>query len=534
MRGILRTIAGLAILLVADAQDAGAEWLRAESPHFIVYGQSSERTLREQAATLEDFDTLLRALTGTRAPPSPNKLSVYMVRGIGQLRDARPGLSASVGGFYLAQSTGVAAFVDERAQMGLNPSDDTNMQVLFHEYAHHFMLQYFPAAYPPWYIEGFAEFMMYTRLNGPVIEYGRVAQARGMWLTQMPWVSLDRVLFESQSLRNENVSMFYAQSWILVHYLFRDPERRAALGAYLTAYGRGDDPREAFQTAFNMRPGQMEAALRRYIGGRGIPVTRLTRASVGAPPPIQITRLPASADDLLLLDAGLRLGVPEDERVSYLARVRRLAGDHPGDPFATRVLARAEVFLGDDPTAESLLTPLIAAAPGDAELLYLLGMRHLNEANRAEDPSPHSREAQRLFVRAHRADGNHVPTLFAYAESLRSEDNYVSENTSNILVRALQLAPQVQSIRLNAAVMLMNREQFAAAEALIQPLLADPHAPGYAQPARDLLAQARAGQKPGNLRIGENDDPAGGSDGGGDDTATDMHRDVREAGGSNR
>ena len=33
----------------------------------------------------------------------------------------------------------------------------TGQLVLFHEYAHHFMLQYAPAAYPAWYVEGFAE-----------------------------------------------------------------------------------------------------------------------------------------------------------------------------------------------------------------------------------------------------------------------------------------------------------------------------------------------------------------------------------------
>ena len=29
--------------------------------------------------------------------------------------------------------------------------------MLFHEYAHHFMFQYFPAGYPSWYVEAFAE-----------------------------------------------------------------------------------------------------------------------------------------------------------------------------------------------------------------------------------------------------------------------------------------------------------------------------------------------------------------------------------------
>ncbi len=495
---MLVALAAQALML---ATPAAAEWRRAESPNFIVYSEAEEGELRRQVAQLEDFDQLLRALTGTvRAPAPANKLNVYMLQGTPQLRIVWPGMSRSVGGFYSARPTGTAAFADATVSVGSNPGDPNGaQQVLFHEYAHHFMLQYFPTAYPVWYIEGFAEFMMYTRINGPVIEYGGIGTGRAMWLTQTEWLDFDRMMFQADRLRmGEDVLKLYAQSWLTVHYLFRDPERRAALGRYLTAYGRGETSPAAFQEAFGMRPGQLQAAVQRYAGSGQIPVTRITRTSASRPPAIAVTRLGA-VDDLVLLQAGLRIGVRENQRAAYLARIRREASRYPNDPFAQRVLAHAEAAYGDGAAAERLLTPLLAQTPNDAELLYLRGLRHLAAA-RAGDAAE-ARRAASWFARAHRADRNHYPTLYAYAQARRGTPDYLSENNANILLTAHQLAPQVAPIRLEAAALLMNREQFAEAEALLLPLTADPHSRRIATSARELLAKARSRERAGDVRF---------------------------------
>lgn len=298
----------------------------------------------------------------------------------------------------------------------------------------------------------------------------------------------------------ENTSKFYAQSWVLVHYLFRDAERRAMLNRYLTAINRGDDERAAFEREFAMTPAQLQGALRQYIR-RGVVVTRLNRASTEAAPEVTVTRLPRSADNLVLLEASLKLDVPEDERAGYLARVRGAARPHGDDPYAMRVLAHAEALWGDGAAAERLLTRLLADRPNDPELLYLMGLRHFVAARDSDDPDVDSRAAQGWFVKAHQADPNHYPTLYRYAQSLRGEPSYVSENTSNILLLAHQLAPQVDEIRLNAAAMLMNRGEFADAEVLLAPLAASPHSRGSATAAKDLLAKARARERPGAAAV---------------------------------
>ena len=493
--------------LLFFAAPAHGEWRRAESPNFIVYSQADEPELRRQVAQLEDFDQLLRALTGTRAPPAANKLNIYLVRGIGDLRAVVPRISNSVGGFYTARPSGTAAFADLSASFGANPTSARDaLQVLFHEYAHHFMLQYFPTAYPRWYVEGFAEFMAYTRIDGAVIEYGGIGQGRAMWLTQTEWLDFDRMMFDADRLRmGEDIAKFYAQSWLTVHYLFRDAERRAALGRYLTAYGRGETSPAAFEAAFGMRPGNLQAAVQRYAGSRQIAVTRITRTSAATPPAITITRLPPSADELLLLQAGLRIGVANSRRAAYVARIRREAAGFPGDAFALRVLAHAEAAYGDGAAAERLLITLLEQAPGDAELLFLRGVRHL-AASRAGNDAGEARQAAIWFARAHRADRSHYPTLYGYSQALRGTPDYLSENSANILLLAHQLAPQVAPITLEAAALLMNRDQFDQAAVLLMPLTANAHSPQLADSARDLLAKARAQERPGETIIEDPDE----------------------------
>jgi hypothetical protein len=67
----------LAGLLVSGA--ARAEWKRAESEHFVVYGHG-ERAVRQYAGMLEDFDDLLRRLHGRpKDEVAVRKLPVYLV-----------------------------------------------------------------------------------------------------------------------------------------------------------------------------------------------------------------------------------------------------------------------------------------------------------------------------------------------------------------------------------------------------------------------------------------------------------------------
>ena len=57
----MRLLAIAVALTVGVASPANAEWRRAETAHFIVYGDVPERTIRAYAQKVERFDALLRA-----------------------------------------------------------------------------------------------------------------------------------------------------------------------------------------------------------------------------------------------------------------------------------------------------------------------------------------------------------------------------------------------------------------------------------------------------------------------------------------
>ena len=478
-------LATLTALLLA-AVPAAAAWRKAETDNFILYSQSGEQKVREQAALLEDYHQFLRLLTGVDDPPSANKLRVYLVRGRSDLRQVRD-VPAGVAGFYAATPSGIAAFVDDRG--GGSGGDE---EILFHEIAHHFMLQYRPTAYPAWFVEGFAEYVQTAKFTPKTIDYGQPSTNRVAWLSHNRWLPYDKVLFERSPRNRADSALYYAQSWLLAHYMMRDPARREKFRDYITALVRGTPPREAFAQQFGSDMKALNRAVENYAA-RDLTYTRMTRASAASVPAVKVETLPPSADALLLSDAALHVGVRDDYAPPLLARVRAAAAKFPDDPFARRVRAKAEILNGDRAVGEKLLDPLLKAQPQDAELLYLMGMRHLLEG-RADDSAREARfkGARRWFVQAHKADKTHFPTLVRYAESLMTDRRYDSDNTMEILLLAQELAPQVTEIRLNAANLLLMRGRYAEAEALVLPLASAPHNEELATAAQALLAKARA------------------------------------------
>jgi Flp pilus assembly protein TadD len=484
------------------ANAAQATWKKAESANFIVFSEAGDDNIREQVALLEDYHGFLRLLTNVADPPAPARLHVYMVKNRARLRDVRT-LPKEVAGFYTATGSGIAAFVaDEEGGLG--------EELLFHEIAHHFMMQYRPMAYPAWFVEGFAEYVATARFKPKQIEFGGISPIRASWLANRQWLPLEKVLFEPVPQQREARALFYAQSWLLAHYLMRDEERKGKFKAYVAASTTGTPARKAFTDQFGADLKAFEKALRSYATGQ-MTYSRLTRASAAVQPEVRLERLPASADDLLLLEATMHIGVGDSYSAGHLAKVRAAAARHPADAYAKRVLAEAEVLLGDGGKGEALLDQLLLAAPQDPELLYLKGMRHLRAArSNDEKRAEHSKAAKNWFARSYKADGQRFQTLIRYAESLSATERFTSENTLNIMLLANQLAPQVSEVRINTAGILLAQKKFEEAEAMVMPLASDPHNPGLAAAAQVMLALARAkGEAPAKAPIQSSAETAG-------------------------
>lgn len=458
---------------------AQAKWLKAESPRFIVYGETTERSLREYASKLEIYDSTLRYMHGMDVGGvPPRKLEIYLVGGNRDLKIVAPGLGDNIAGFY---STGLGDV------FAMAISDREPDFVVLHEYAHHFMLQYFPYGYPAWLVEGYAEYFGNTVMVGDRVEVGRPNNNRAYSLLNARWIPFEDLLSKTTGdLRPGEMDSFYAEAWGLTHYLMSDPARYKQLQAYMKAVGAGADPVKAMEQATGKTPDALQKAVRGYVGGK-LMFNNLTRK--GFPPPvITVSALPKSADDLLLPYLRMRRGLDKEEGAEFLkTTIRPRAAANPGDRLAEMALAYGEVWFGDSAAGEAILQRMIAADPKDADALRILGIRRLMAARDSDDPRPLLVEAGKLLARSHAARPGDYRTLYYYALTRQTEADYPSENTLDVMSTAFDLAPQVAEVRLQFAGGLMSKEAWAEARVILIPLANSPHGGAAAAAARKTL-----------------------------------------------
>jgi hypothetical protein len=478
---------------IAPAALASSDlWLRAETPRFIVYSNGSETGLRNLARDLESFDALLGRMIN--APPSPAsaKLEVFLFRNTDQFYEAYGARNANIDGFYFPAPELIGAISNYR-----DAQATAAQTTLFHEYTHHFMFAHAPGAYPAWYVEGFAEFASTALFQDNRIVLGRSISERMSWLNGDQWLPLERILVADplQMDSGEEMARFYAQSWLLTHYISLTPGEIEHFRAYVAEFRRGADPVASFQTAFGKSTGEMQTALREYA--RHPPALALNRPAAVEHTDATVTTMPASTDALIALWVRVRRGaIGSDHRDEVAATVRARVASAASDRFSEMLLARTEATIGDHQRARSLLQPYLAAHADDVEATFLMGLSYYNDAHGAEGEAQQTAlaQARHYFVAAYRLDQNYVPALYRYVETFEGQPmtEAAMQNTANVILLAHQLAPQVSSIGFMAAEYLMSLDRAAEAVPILRAIAYDPHGGDGAKQARDLLQQAEA------------------------------------------
>jgi tetratricopeptide (TPR) repeat protein len=387
-----------AALIALTPASALAEWRRAQSEHFVVYSDGSERALRDYTAKLERFDQLLTARFGG-AQAEARRLPVYLVSDARALRVAVPGLPPGIAGYYSSSDADVFAVLVR------GESDD----ILLHEYSHHVMARAGDMRYPGWFNEGFAEFFATaTVTERGAASFGLPNAGRLYALAQQRWLPMDVVLRAEGSLGvtgQQQMGMYYAQSWALTHWLLSDTARIRSLSAYVRAVNGGQDPVEAWQAIFAMTPDQLAAQLRAHVGGR------LTYAKLDLPPispVITVTTLSPAADSVILPAINARSWNPaEIDGPALLRTLQAAAARFPDDPLALVALGRAEMRWGDEAAAETALTHALDRQGDNVEGLILMANLANKRGIDATDDAEQTRQwdlARSYIARALEAD----------------------------------------------------------------------------------------------------------------------------------
>ncbi|MEW5684583.1 MAG: hypothetical protein AB1942_06670 [Pseudomonadota bacterium] len=467
------------------ASSAEARWLKAETDRFVVYGDGSEKAVRAFASKLTAFDTLLRVYNPAAKPASPTKVQVFLLSGVSDLKRVRANLPKYTQGFYAATNEGIFAFAVDNGDMG---QDD----VLFHEYAHHFMLENFPTAYPAWFVEGWAEYFMTAEIKGATMTVGGYNPARAYGILSENWLPLEQVLSKTTfEIAPERRNVFYAQSWLLAHYMLSDAARAKQLDKAIKDISRGAAPIAAMEGATGASLKDLTAKLRAY---RRLQTVEITLKEAPASE-IRVSQLPPSADDLLLANQRLVMAALGDNDRGFLEDVRRKAARHPGDWLAERTLARAEFVLGDVAAGEAIMKRRLAASPDDREDLLLAGVGQIWAGARTPaEREMRYRAARPMLGKAFQLDKSDFRALTAYALSRTTEPAYPSENDVNVLLEARGLAPSVSETSVRAGVALARKGRRDEAERVLAVVLNNPHSGPAAAELRKLLDDGKLGQ----------------------------------------
>ncbi len=137
----------------------------------------------------------------------------------------------------------------------LDSAGDNPFHALYHEYTHALLHLNFTGL-PLWLDEGLAEFYGNSRLGEKESRVGTIDETHLYILGQNKLLPIETLLSVEQSSpyysEANRASVFYAESWALVHYLMMDPEaqQRQLLKNFFAAWDKNGNQIEAAQQAF--------------------------------------------------------------------------------------------------------------------------------------------------------------------------------------------------------------------------------------------------------------------------------------------
>jgi len=343
-------------------------WVEVRTPNFIIVSNAGERQARKTAIQFEQIHTLYRdSLAVAQGHPSP-LLTVFAVKDDKSLSDLVPEYWTKG---HMHPSGVFANRLDQYyAAVSLDDQGTNPYATMYHEYYHSLTIPYFPDL-PVWLSEGLADFFGHSEINGSVAMMGMADPVLIQELKGNKLIPLD-VLFHvdtSSPYYNEQnkTTVFYAESWALVHYLMigDNQSHRQMLLDYAGALSSGATPDQAAAKAFGDLK-KLQDQLSRYIG-------RFTfsyfQTKAPAEPPASDIRLRTISDAEEEAYRGgffaIR-GRPEAKEI-----LQNAVNLDPSLALAHQNLALAEFFEGSRDSAVASISEAVKLEPQNGLTRYL-------------------------------------------------------------------------------------------------------------------------------------------------------------------
>lgn len=480
------------LLLACCPAPARAEWLQASSAHFVVYSDDSESNLRRFGERLERFHAAMAYMLNVPVTtPSPsNRVTIYVVSNAQEVRRLFGNVNSRVDGFYTGRAGGSMAVVPQVKVPGAGSSP--SMNVLLHEYAHHFVNSHSAFAPPRWYSEGGAEFFGSTDFGADGgVNLGRPAEHRAPELLYARDVTVEDLLdYESYRQKGrKGFDAFYGKSWLMYHYLAFEPSRQGQMGRYVAFLAEGVAAPEAGRRAF----GDF-AALERELDGYMAKNKRFVKvaASVLAIGKVEVRRLSTGHAEAMSVLIRSRRGVNREKALELLPEARVLAQRHGQDAVVLGVLAKVEHDAGNFSQAVAAADAALAIDPSLVDAYVHKGHALFDMAEKSTDKASAYTRARAPFVQLNQREHDHPLPLIYFYRSYTEQGQAPTPLAIQGLRRAVEVAPFDLGLRMTLALREVKLGEPAAARRNLEPVAFNPHGGKLADRARAALAKLDA------------------------------------------
>lgn len=239
-------------------------WLSVRTNNFLIVGNASEKDIRQVAVKLEQFREVFTRLFPTIKIKTPVPTTVMVFKNETSYTPFKI-RSNSSGHFQSGHDVNYIALTTDT-------KFEDHLSVIFHEFTHLLVRNTFNNA-PVWFNEGLAEYYSTFRINDDQMVVLGFPIANHVILLRRNKLLPLRTLFEVDHKsphynEAEKTSIFYAQSWALMHYLMIGQSGRSKqLEKFMGLLNSRVPLERAFQEAFGMTFEAMETDLINYVKG---------------------------------------------------------------------------------------------------------------------------------------------------------------------------------------------------------------------------------------------------------------------------
>jgi hypothetical protein len=271
----LLTVAFFLLVVSSVPVQAKDKWTRVKSKNFLLIGNGGEKDIRQVATKLEQFREVFTKLFPTVKFTTPVPTTVVVFKDDKSFASFKPGHVA--GFFQPGEDVNYIALSTETF------GDQTPYAIIFHEYVHLLVNNSIGDDVPVWFNEGLAEYYStFTISEDRKVVLGNLIGSHLYSLRQERMLPL-RTLFAVDHKspyynESEKKNIFYAQSWLLVHYFIQNEngKRLPQLNQFFALLLKGVEVEKAFNQVFQIKIEEMEKELQQYLKKSSFRATAVT------------------------------------------------------------------------------------------------------------------------------------------------------------------------------------------------------------------------------------------------------------------